>query len=186
MTPPDPSFRPSARPVPLARPVVARRRRLRPAPVVAVLLAAALAVGCGGDGPDDRQREVAERGAEVMPFDLDATTHRFEPVADGLVQTVVADDPTDDGEVAAIRGHLTDEAAAFEEGQFGDPAAIHGHEMPGLAALEAGYRDIAIAYEPVEAGARITYTTSRPALIDALHLWAEAQVTDHGEHAEGA
>jgi hypothetical protein len=30
-----------------------------------------------------------------MPFDLEATRHRFEPVDDGLVETVVADDHED-------------------------------------------------------------------------------------------
>lgn len=132
----------------------------------------------------ERQAEVAQLGADVMPFDLDATTHRFEPIDDGLVQTVVADDPNDGQQVSLVREHLAAEAERFANGDYSDPASIHGEDMPGLAELEAGASAIAIELEDVTDGARITYTTDDPALIDALHRWAQAQVTDHGEHAE--
>jgi hypothetical protein len=162
----------------------------RPAPGVAALglvlaLPLALAVvpaACGDAG--GRQAEVAERGGEVMPFDLDATTHRFTPVGDGLVQTVVADDPGDADQVALVRAHLAEEAARFAAGDYGDPAAIHGDDMPGLAALEAGAAAVEVTYADVPGGATITYATADPALVEALRLWAEAQVMDHGSHAE--
>lgn len=158
--------------------------RERTAPLVAALaLALALAaVACGDAG--SRRAEVAERGGEVMPFDLDATTHRFTPVGDGLVQTVVADDPGDADQVALVRSHLADEAGRFAAGDYGDPAAIHGDDMPGLAALEAGSSAVEVTHADVPGGATITYATTDPALVEALHLWAEAQVTDHGRHAE--
>jgi hypothetical protein len=162
--------------------------------LLAVLLILAALAGCGGDGSgdgdggtggaDDRQAEVAERGASVMPFDLDATTHRFESRDDGLVQTVVADDATDGDQVALVRGHLADEAGRFAAGDFGDPAAIHGDDMPGLAALAAGAARVDVAYADVPGGARITFSTGDPDLVDALHRWGEAQVGDHGDHAE--
>jgi hypothetical protein len=41
-----------------------------------------------------------------------------------------------------------------------------------------------IELEELPDGARVIYTTDDPALVDALHRWGEAQVTDHGEHAE--
>jgi hypothetical protein len=149
-------------------------------------LAGAIALTSCGSGDDlaERQAEVVRRGAEVMPFDLDATTHRFEPTDDGLVQTVVADDPDDGQQVSLIREHLTVEAERFTNGDYGDPASIHGDDMPGLTELEAGAGGIAIDLEELTGGARVTYTTDDPALVDALHRWAEAQVTDHGEHAD--
>jgi hypothetical protein len=152
-----------------------------------VALGASLAAiaACGQDGDtDDRQADVAERGAEVMPFDLEATTHRFEPLDDGLLQTVVADDPADGDQVALVREHLTDEAARFAGGDFDDPASIHGDEMPGLSELRAGFDDIDVTYAEVPDGASITYTTAEADLVAALHDWAEAQVADHGDHAE--
>lgn len=158
---------------------------------LAVVGALVLLVGACGDDSDDegtsrqgRQEEVAERGAEVMPFDLEATTHHFEPADDGLVETVVADDPADDEQVSLIQEHLTSEAERFRRGDYRDPAAIHGESMPGLQELEAGADAITIDYQPRDDGAQLTFATDDPALVDALHQWGEAQTTDHGRHAE--
>lgn len=140
--------------------------------------------GAGERNVGERQAEVAERGGDVMPFDLDATTHRFDPVDEGLVQTVTADDPGDEEQVALVRGHLESEAVRFAAGDYADPASIHGADMPGLAELEAGAERIAVTYEAIEAGGRIDYVTADPDLVDALDRWAEAQTMDHGSHAE--
>jgi hypothetical protein len=71
--------------------------------------------GCGDDGDAlaERRAEVAERGAQVMPFDLDATTHTFTDTDDGGIQTVTADDPGDGDQIELIRAHLRDERAKF-------------------------------------------------------------------------
>ncbi|WP_196468397.1 hypothetical protein [Planomonospora sp. ID91781] len=131
-----------------------------------------------------RQAEIAARSRQVMPFDLERTTHRFAKSADGGVQTVTSDDPADAEQVALIREHLTEEAAGFSKGDYGDPASIHGGDMPGLRELEQGHDRIAIDYAELPAGAQITYTTTETSLITALHAWFDAQVTDHGQHAE--
>lgn len=133
--------------------------------------------------PADRQAEVAARGAAVMPFDLERTTHIFEEQPDGGLQQVVADDPADAEQVALIRGHLKEEAAKFQRGDFGDPAAIHGEGMPGLAELRQGYSRIMVAYTELPDGAEIRYTTGDPALVAAIHAWFAAQLSDHGGHA---
>ena len=160
-------------------------RRSRRLAVVATIVAAA--VGACGVTADSgtRQEAVAERGREVMPFDLDATTHRFVPVTDGLVQTVVADDPTDRRQVDLVRSHLRAEAARFERGDFGDPARIHGDDMPGLARLREHRGAVVVGYRSIGGGGEITYRTQDPELVAALHAWARAQTTDHGEHADG-
>jgi hypothetical protein len=134
----------------------------------------------------DRQAEVAERGAEVMPFDLDATTHRFEPTDDGLTETVVADDPSDGDQVALVQTHLIEEADRFRDGDYGDPASIHGEDMPGLATLEDRADAITVVVDLLSDGARLTFSTGEADLVDALHRWGEAQVSDHGDHAEHA
>lgn len=132
---------------------------------------------------DARQEEIAERGAKVMPFDLDATTHVFEPTETGGVQKVVADDPTDEKQVALIRGHLEAETEAFRRGDLSDPAAIHGEDMPGLRELETGTKRIEIRYSELSDGAQIEYEAEDPALASALHEWFDAQLSDHGRHA---
>jgi hypothetical protein len=167
--------------------------RRRGGSLVALLAAAPaiFAVGCGIDGGGDRdgalaarQAEVAERGAEVMPFDLDATTHSFTKTDDGGVQVVVADDPDDADQIELIRSHLAEERDAFARGDFDDPAAIHGHDMEGVAELQAGFADVEIAYSERADGAALRYRTTDPALVDAIHAWFDRQVMDHGAHAE--
>ena len=148
-------------------------------------VALALAAGCASSG-SERQAELAERGAQVMPFDLDATTHRFEPRANGLEQTVVADDAGDAEQVALIREHLEAERFRFERGDFNNPAHIHGDDMPGLAPLRARASELEITYSEVPAGARLLFVSDDPDLIDALHEWGRAQTADHGSHADHA
>ncbi len=163
------------------------RRRAGPL-LVSVLVAGLLSplTGCGAGDPSgtDRQREVAGRGASVMPFDLERTTHRFAKTGTGGVQTVVADDRTDAAQIELVRRHLRAQTDRFGRGDFADPARIHGDDMPGLEALRGSAGRITIGYEDTVDGGRITYTTREPALVAALHAWFDAQVGDHGAHAE--
>jgi hypothetical protein len=129
-----------------------------------------------------RRAEVAEIGAAVMPFDLDATTHVFEKLESGGRQVVRSND-NDPEQVALVRAHLSEEAARFAAGDFHDPGMIHGDDMPGLHALVVGYERIRIEYSEVDLGAQILYTTDEAELIGAIHEWFDAQLTDHGEHA---
>ena len=153
--------------------------------LTAVLLAVAGAwLVFDSDGMADRQPLVAERGADVMPFDLDATTHRFEPTATGGVQTVVADDPTDADQVDLVRQHLRAEQARFNRGDFGDPITIHGEDMPGVATLEARFELLQTDYGDAPAGGTISFRSTDPAVVAALHDWFDAQISDHGRHAE--
>jgi hypothetical protein len=153
---------------------------------IATIGAVCLTIGgaaCGGSDLDERQADVAVAGSAVMPFDLDATTHVFEKLEDGGLQTVVAD--TDDPEqVALIRSHLTDEAERFAEGDFHDPAMIHGEDMPGLHALVMGHDRLEITYHEIERGAELRYATEDASLVAAIHQWFDAQLRDHGQHAQ--
>ncbi|MEO3813980.1 hypothetical protein ABGB17_33705 [Sphaerisporangium sp. B11E5] len=134
--------------------------------------------------PAGRQAAIAAKGRQVMPFDLERTTHRFTKNSRGGVQTVTADDPHDSRQITLIRRHLTEEAAGFSKGDYGDPASIHGTDMPGLRELQQGHRRVTIRYAQSSAGAEIVYTTTDSGLVTALHAWFDAQVSDHGAHAE--
>ncbi len=118
-----------------------------------------------------------------MPFDLDATIHVFEKRPDGGLQTVLAD-KDDPEQVALIRAHLSDEAARFARGDFHDPAMVHGENMPGLHTLMTGFEKLRITHREVERGAEIAYASADPALVEAVHQWFDAQIADHGQHAQ--
>lgn len=152
--------------------------------IVATALAAVTLAAGGCTSTPDRQAEVAEKGRTVMPFDLDRTTHRFLPTDDGLRQEVVADQPGDGTQITLVRQHLTAEAQRFQAGDFTDPARIHGPDMPGLAELSAGAAKITISYADLPDGASLTFRTTDPTLIRALHDWGRAQISDHGAHAD--
>ena len=130
-----------------------------------------------------RQGEVAARGAKVMPFDLEQTTHVFEKLDDGGLQKVVVKDAANKKQIVLIQSHLKEESERFRKGDFSDPAKIHGEDMPGLAQLKSGAAKIDIRYTSLPDGAQIRYTAKDAKLVTALHQWFSAQLSDHGDHA---
>jgi hypothetical protein len=161
-------------------------RRLAAAGVAAVVVL--LVGGCSDGGSSERtsrQAEVEARGAKVMPFDQERTTHVFRSTATGGTQTVVAKRRDDARQITLVRRHLRKEARRFSEGDFADPMAIHGMTMPGIAALRRGAASVHVRYSTVPRGARIVYATRDPELVRALHAWFSAQLMDHGANAHG-
>lgn len=149
----------------------------------AVVLGAALLSSPALADVTPRQSMVAQRGAEVMPFSLSATTHIFTKTADGGVQQVVTKHH-DPKQVALIREHMAMIARQFAAGDFGAPQKIHGNEMPGLSALRgAAPGKLKIDYRDVPNGGEIVYRADEPRLVAALHDWFDAQVSDHGHDA---
>ncbi len=132
---------------------------------------------------DDRQAEVRERGAEVMPFALADTMHVFEKMPNGGVQRVLAR-PGHADQIAPIRAHLQNIAQQFETRDFSGPAHIHGDSMPGLAELRSAAKgDLSVVFRELSDGAEITYTGSSEDLRAAIHRWFDAQLSDHGHDA---
>ncbi|WP_025772368.1 hypothetical protein [Thioalkalivibrio sp. HK1] len=138
-------------------------------------------VACG-PAATDRRTIVAEKGAQVMPFDLERTTHIFEKLKGGGLQQVVSDDG-DDAQVRLIREHLSKESMRFSAGDFHSPAMIHGEDMAGLHELMTGADRLTIVYGEIDGGAQILYLAHTPDLIEAVHAWFDQQVSDHGSHA---
>jgi uncharacterized protein (DUF305 family) len=130
-----------------------------------------------------RQAEVSAKGAQVMPFDLAATLHTFTKTDQGGVMNVTIRSDQDTKNVSLIREHLMAEATKFSAGSFDDPTGIHGADMPGLAALKTGVAQITSTYSELSNGAQITFVTTKPELVTALHSWFDAQLMDHGSDA---
>ncbi|VVE44355.1 membrane associated protein [Pandoraea eparura] len=130
-----------------------------------------------------RQAVVAQHGAEVMPFSLAATTHIFTKTASGGVQQVVTKH-RDPKQVTLIREHMTVIARNFAAGDFGAPETIHGSDMPGLSVLRAAQPgELKVAYRDLPNGGEIVYRANEPRLVDAVHAWFDAQLSDHGHDA---
>jgi hypothetical protein len=163
-----------------------KTEKLRTASALVVTSAAALVLFAAAILPaQTRQEEVAAKGAKVMPFDLEQTTHVFQKLDDGGLQKVVVKDPANKKQITLIQTHLKEESERFRKGDFSDPAKIHGEDMPGLAQLKAGAAKVDIRYTDLPDGAQIRYTAKDPKLVAALHRWFDAQLSDHGHHATG-
>jgi hypothetical protein len=154
---------------------------------IAILaLLAATSVFASESNPtlQERQADILQRGAEVMPFDLKETVHVFTKTRSGGIQQVLARNPADVGQIRLIRQHLRDIEQKFAKRDFSDPAAIHGEDMPGLAALRtAKPGQLSVRYRDIAGGAQLVYRASDPKLVKALHSWFNAQLSDHGSDA---
>lgn len=178
----------AAHPTPRAPAARAGRARgtLRLLPLGLIALVAVSACSQGGSDPNaTRRAQVEARGATVMPFDQNTTTHVFHTTTNGGVQRVIARNPHDARQIRLIRQHLREEASRFAIGDFTDPMAIHGMAMPGIAELRQGASRMDVRYVAIPSGARITYRSTEPRLVRALHHWFDAQLMDHGSHAHG-
>lgn len=133
---------------------------------------------------ESRLDEVAKRGAHVMPFSLERTTHVFSKTAKGGLQQVIVKDNSDTGQIDLICGHLSKISQEFKKGDFSNPARIHGEDMPGLAELRAATPgQIKIVYRELLNGAEIDYSTDEMKIVEAIHNWFDAQLSDHARHA---
>jgi len=155
---------------------------MRAQPYIIALLVFFL--GCQSENDTAHQAEIAERGAAVMGFDLDRSTHIFEKIEMGGRQQVLSDDQ-DAGQIQLIQSHMQEIAEQFSAGKFHGPEMIHGEHMPGLHELMMGHEEIQIEYSSLEHGGQIMYTTENAELVGAIHDWFDAQVADHGHHAQG-
>ena len=132
----------------------------------------------------ERLDEVAKRGAHVMPFSLEQTTHIFSKTKKGGLQQVIAKDSSNIEQIKLIREHLSKISQEFIQGDFSDPAKIHGEGMPGLAELRTAQPgQIKIVYKELPNGAEIDYSTNDTKLVEAIHKWFDAQLSDHARHA---
>jgi predicted component of type VI protein secretion system len=129
----------------------------------------------------ERIEEVARRGAEVMPFDLEQTRHIFAKQEQGGLQQVIVKDPSNRDQIDLIRRHLGKIAAEFARGDFSNPAKIHGKSMPGLAELRNALPGkLRVQYRELPNGAEIEYKSRDPAIIEAVHELFDAQLSEHG------
>jgi hypothetical protein len=91
--------------------------------------------------------------------------------------------PQDQEQINLIRAHLKQEQENFVNADFSDPKTLHGENMPGLSVLSQSQGQFTSEYQDLEDGAQLTFKTQKPEIINALHMWFMAQMTDHGSDA---
>lgn len=125
--------------------------------------------------------EVRQHMQQVAPYALDQTLQTFSKTVHGGVQHVVAKSSDNTRQIKLIQAHLLKLANEFRNGDFSATERVHGAGMPGLTQLKmAKTDDIKFEYKSLENGAQIHYSTEYPQFVQALHLWFDAQLKDHG------
>jgi hypothetical protein len=132
----------------------------------------------------DPHAQMVTRGAQVMGFDQEKTTHHFLLFADGGAIDVSANDKNDGREEMmatrdAIREHLPHIARMFGDGDFSNPMLIHGSNVPGTKELAALKARVKYVYMDTQRGGRVDITTTDPAALAALHTFLRFQIADH-------
>ena len=130
-----------------------------------------------------QQEHVHGMSHRVMPFDMAKTVHIFRMTESGGIQSVIVKDGSDVGQITLIRAHLRDEAGRFQQGDYSDPEKLHGITMPGLTELHLGAQRVKVSYSDLPDGGEITFETTDPHLLTAIHRWFGAQLSEHGADA---
>jgi hypothetical protein len=152
--------------------------------LLATSIAALLLINCGNAIAQTRQQHVHDMSHGVMPFDVAKTVHIFKMTESGGVERVIVKDRIYADQVLLIQQHLRKEAGRFQHGDCSDPATLHGASMPGLKDLQLGARRVKVSYSDLSDGAEITFQTTDPHLLIAIHRWFGAQLSEHGADAK--
>jgi hypothetical protein len=131
-----------------------------------------------------RQHMIHVHSPMVMPFDMDKVTHYFLKNDRGGILQIKAKDPNDSTQIAMVRSHLKKEQGLFSKADFGDPEKLHGADMPGLKTLTDAKGKFNVDYKELADGAQLTFTSGDEEVIQAIHVWFDAQLRDHGDDAK--
>ena len=127
----------------------------------------------------DHTAEMNTRGAHVMGFSQEKTTHHFVLTFDGGTIDVRANDINDTQSRDQIRMHFAHIAHAFSAGDFSDPMLVHATNVPGTAIMKAQKTSLHWNVEETPRGARLVITADNKPALDALHQFLKFQIEDH-------
>lgn len=145
---------------------------------LAALLTVA-AVGSAAAQRPDPHAQMNMRGAEVMGFDQDKTTHHFYLYPDGGAIDVSVKEAADTTDLTAIRSHLPHIAMMFGMGDFNAPMMVHDTQVPGTAEMTALKDRIAYRYLETPKGGRVDIATTDADALKAVHAFLKYQIADH-------
>jgi hypothetical protein len=123
--------------------------------------------------------EVEKHGDAAMGFPHEQTTHHFRLLQDGGAIEVTVKDSKDNGNIQAIRSHLTRIVAMFSNGDFSIPMFVHSQVPPGVTEMKARRGDIAYTLEELPAGGRVRIVTKNRDALKAVHDFLNFQIKDH-------
>ncbi len=131
-----------------------------------------------------RQHMIHTESPMVMPFDMNKVTHYFIKNSAGGVLMIKTKDKKDTAQAALVQSHLKKECKLFSNADFKDPKTLHGMNMPGLKVLSGSKGKFDVKYKKLSDGAKLTFASKDSVIVDAIHIWFDAQLKDHGSDAK--
>jgi hypothetical protein len=144
-------------------------------PVLAIALFATVPALC----QHDHTAEMNSRGAQVMGFSQEKTTHHFVLTFDGGEIDVRANDVKDTKSRDEIRTHFQHIARRFVDGDFTDPMLVHATNVPGTAVMKQRKDELHWDFVETQRGAKLVITADNKPALDALHEFLKFQIEDH-------
>ena len=126
-----------------------------------------------------REAEMKARGAAAMGFDQDAVAHHFVLTKDGGIIQVDVLDPNDQASLRAIRSHLQQIAAAFQEGNFDAPLTTHAEVPDGVPVMRRLASTISYFFGDTPKGGRVHIVTANEEALAAVHGFLRYQIREH-------
>lgn len=143
------------------------------------LLAIALLLPIPACAQHDHTAEVNTRGAHVMGFSQESTTHHFVLTFDGGIIDVRANDIKDTQGRDEIRTHFRHIAHMFSAGDFTDPMLVHATNVPGTVVMRQHKDNLHWDLVETPRGAKLVITADNKSVLDALHEFLKFQIEDH-------
>jgi hypothetical protein len=122
---------------------------------------------------------VESHGDRAMGFAHDATTHHFRVLPDGGAIEVTVNEANDKTNLSAIRSHLSDIAAMFQNGDFSTPMFIHDGLPPGVTTMKLMKAAIRYAYEEIPSGGKVRLQSTDAVAVAAIHDFLRFQIAEH-------
>lgn len=148
---------------------------------IGVLINAAAAVVAAQQGasPSQHHADVNARGAHVMGFDQEKTTHHFSLYEDGGAIDVSVKAAVDQVNLDAIRAHLPHIATMFGQGRFDAPMLVHDTKVPGTADMARLKARLIYRYADTPTGGRVNIVAKDAKALAAVHRFLAFQIADH-------
>jgi hypothetical protein len=127
----------------------------------------------------EKKAETKQRGAVVMGFDQNKTTHHFRLTVSGGFIQVEVNDSVDAVNRDLVRTHLKTIAEEFAAGNFAKPFGTHDEMPPGVKTMERKKSAISYQFEPTESGGRVRIGTKSADAVRAVHDFLRYQITGH-------
>ncbi|MGA9290979.1 MAG: hypothetical protein WBV81_00195 [Ignavibacteriaceae bacterium] len=131
-----------------------------------------------------RQHMIHSESHMVMPFDMNKVTHYFIKNDSGGILMIKTKNKKDTAQAALVQMHLKKEFKLFSDADFRDPKTLHGMNMPGLKVLSGSKGKYNVEFKELPDGAQLTFISKDSAVIDAIYVWFDAQLKDHGRDAK--